>query len=347
MSRSTSETAELPEGKLPGELLAELLGCLPTQDPEVVLGPGVGEDAALLSYPPASGHLLAAKSDPITFATDEIGFYAVNVCANDLAVSGARPRYYLVTVLFPAGSTTAATVRTVFQQLARACRDHDIVVVGGHSEVTSAVTQPVVAGTLLGHVEPGRAVTSHGCRPGDRLLLAGVVPVEGTSIIAREKREELLAWGWSPQELDRAAAFLYEPGISVVAPALAVAEAGLVTAMHDPTEGGVVTALWELATAAQVGLEVDLDAIPVPEISARLCAAFGLDPLGTIASGALLAACPPEHVEPVLVAWRSVGREGRVIGQVLAPEAGVRARRGGTVAPLPRFPADEITKLWR
>ncbi len=346
MSGSASESSLLPEGKLPPDLLAELLGRLPTQDAGVVLGPGVGEDAALLSYPPASGHLLAAKSDPITFATDEIGFYAVNVCANDLAVSGARPRYYLVTALFPAGQTTADTVREVFDQLARACADHGIVVVGGHSEVTSAVAQPVVAGTMLGHVDRGRYVTSHGCRPGDVLLLAGVVPVEGTSIIAREKREELLARGWSPAELDQAAAFLYEPGISVVEPALAVAEAGLVTAMHDPTEGGVATGLWELAAAAQVGLDVDLDAIPVPPISARLCGAFGLDPLGTIASGALLATCPPEHVEPVLAAWRSVGREGRVIGQVLPPEAGVRARRGGTVGPLPRFSADEITRLW-
>lgn len=347
MLRETwDDTTLLPEGKLPAALLAELLANLPTQDPRIVLGPNVGEDAALLWYPPNS-HLLAAKSDPITFATDEIGIYAVNVCANDLAVSGARPSYYLITALFPAGHTSVGMVRRIFNQLARACKAQGIVVIGGHSEVTGTVTQPVIAGTMLGHVVEGKQVTSHGCRPGDLILLAGVVPVEGTSIIAREKREELLARGWSPEELDRAAAFLYEPGISVVSPALAVAEAGLVTAMHDPTEGGIVTGLWELAVAAQVGLEVDLDAIPVPELSARLCAEFGLDPLGTIASGALLATCEPAQAEKVLATWQGLGWQGHVIGQILPADAGIRAKRGNRIMPLPSYPADEIVKLWR
>ncbi len=334
----------LPGGKVPGDLLAQLLTQLPTEDPRLLLGPGVGEDAAVLDL--AGPDLLVAKSDPITFATDEIGYYAVNVCANDLAVTGAQPLFYLPTLLFPEGSTTEETVQAIFRQLARACRELGVVVVGGHSEVTPTVNQVVVAGTMLGQVERGKFVSSGGCQPGDALLLAGVVPVEGTSIIAREKREELLARGWSPEELERAAHFLYEPGISVLTPARLAAMDGLVTAMHDPTEGGIATGLLELSLASGMGLEVDLDAIPVPELSRRLCAAFGLDPLGVIASGALLATAPPERVAPLLARWEEAGWPGAVIGRILPPGAGLHARRQGAPAPFPRFLVDEITRLW-
>ena len=203
----------LPTGKLPAELLAELISTLPVDDPDLFLGPGVGEDAAIIEIGGISGdeasssrgreaptqrdggdRLLAAKSDPITFATDEIGYYAVNVCANDLAVCGARPRFYLPTVLLPEG-TTEEDVREICDQLGDACRALGIVVAGGHTEVTAAVNQPVVAGTLLGEVERGKVVRTGGCRPGDAVLLAGSAGVEGTSIIAREMRRDVAGAG--------------------------------------------------------------------------------------------------------------------------------------------------------
>ena len=354
----------LPTGKLPADLLAQLISTLPIDDPHLLLGPGVGEDAAIIEFgkiksegPTSSGRhellsqqdgadtLLAAKSDPITFATDEIGYYAVNVCANDLAVCGARPRFYLPTVLLPEG-TTEADVRRICDQLGAACRALDIVVAGGHTEVTAAVNQPVVAGTLLGEVARNKVVRTGGCRPGDVVLLVGSAAVEGTSIIAREKREVLLAQGWSAAELDEAANYLYEPGISVLAPALAAAELELVTAMHDPTEGGVATSLWELADASGCGLEVELTAIAVTPLTAAACAAFGLDPLGTIASGGLLATAAPQNAEALLALWRGMGREGQAIGRVLAAGEGVYGLRGGQRVPLPRFDTDEIVKLW-
>ena len=334
----------LPTGKLPAELLANLIASLPTEDRHLVLGPGVGEDAAVIELGSAD-MLLAAKSDPITFATDEIGYYAVNVCANDLAVCGARPSFYLPTVLLPV-ATTVEEVRRICDQVGAACRALDITVAGGHTEVTEAVNQPVIAGTLLGEVARRKVVRTGGCRPGDLVLLAGSAAVEGTSIIAREMRDALLAQGWEPAQLDEGANYLYEPGISVLVPALAAAEAELVTAMHDPTEGGVATGLWELADASGCGLEVELDKIPVAPVTAAACAAFGLDPLGTIASGGLLATAAPEDVEPLLELWRSTGREGRRIGRVLAADEGVYGLRGGRRVPLPRFDADEIVKLW-
>ena len=347
--------SSLPTGKLPADLLAQLISTLPIEDPRLLLGPSVGEDAAVIELDSADT-LLAAKSDPITFATDEIGYYAVNVCANDLAVCGARPRFYLPTVLLPEG-TTEADVRRICDQIGAACRALEIVVAGGHTEVTAAVNQPVVAGTLLGDIVQcaparrgasarGKVVRTGGCRPGDLILLVGNAAVEGTSIIAREKRDALLAQGWTAAALDEAANYLYEPGISVLEPALAAAEAELVTAMHDPTEGGVATGLWEMADASGCGLEVDLSAVPLTALTASACAAFELDPLGTIASGGLLATAAPEDVEALLALWQDIGKTARRIGRVLPPVEGVYGLRDCRRVDLPRFDADEIVKLW-
>ncbi len=146
----------LPAGKLPLSLLAELLSELPTASPELLLGPAAGEDAAVIDFAPGGDRVLVAKSDPITFATDEIGYYAVNICVNDLAVTGARPRFYLPTLLLPAGDAHESQVRRIFQQIGQTCAALDIVVAGGHSEITHAVNQPVVAGTLVGRCAAGR-----------------------------------------------------------------------------------------------------------------------------------------------------------------------------------------------
>lgn len=340
---------QLPAGKLPPALLAELLATLPTDDPHLLIGPTVGEDAAVIDFAPGQERLLVAKADPITFATDEIGYYAVNVCANDIAVCGGVPRYYLPTLLLPAEGANAADTdmaARIYRQIAAACRALGIVVVGGHTEVTPAVRRPVIAGAMLGATTPERMVRSGDAQPGDAVLLAGCVPVEGVSIIARERRAELLQRGWPAEDVETAARYLFDPGISVLAPARAAAAAKLVTAMHDPTEGGVATGLQEIAAAAQVGLCIDLDAIPVPGLARRLCAAFGLDPLGTIASGALLATARPERVGELLAAWAAVGRRGSVIGAVTPQAAGLVARRGGATVPFPSFAADELTKLW-
>ena len=337
----------LRPGKLPPALLAELLGQLPTQDADLVLGPAVGEDAAVSEFARSSARLLVAKCDPITFATDQIGFYAVHVCANDLAVTGATPRFFLPTLLLPAAGATVELAQQLFAQIGAACRSLGVVVAGGHSEVTPAVTQPVVLGTMLGEVERRHQVCSGGCRPGDVLLLAGKVPVEGTSVLARERRSQLLAAGWDAAELEVAANYLFDPGISVLRPALLAAHAGWVTAMHDPTEGGLATGLAELATAGQVGLQVDLDAVAISGLSRRLCAALGLDPLGTLASGALLATAHPDQVDALLAGWEEAGWPAAAIGQILPPGSGLWAMQQGERLPLPAFQADELTRLWQ
>jgi hydrogenase maturation factor len=336
----------LPAGKLPVALLPELLQTLPTAHPQLLLGPAVGEDAAVIDFAPGQPALLVAKSDPITFATDAIGHYAVNVCANDLGVTGATPRFYLPTLLLPAGASSAAQARAIFAQIGAACRSLDIVVAGGHSEVTHAVTQPVIVGAMLGEAPRHGFVTSGGCRPGDVVLMAGHAPVEGASIIARERRAALLGRGWEAAVLDTAADLLYDPGISVLQPALLAAATGHVTAMHDPTEGGIASGLHELSLAAGVGLEIDVDAIPLLPLGRRLCTEFGLDPLGTIASGALLATCAPEHAAAILERWRMAGWPACVIGRATGAHTHLVALHDGQPSAFPIFAADEITKLW-
>ncbi len=337
----------LASGKLPSGLLAHLLHELPTTDSQLLLGPAVGEDAAVIDFAPGQDRLLVAKSDPITFATEEIGYYAVNVCANDLAVTGATPRFYLPTVLLPAGQTDAARVAAIFAQIGDSCRRLGIVVAGGHSEITPTVSQPVVAGTMLGEVARSEVVRSGGCQPGDVIVMAGVAPVEGVSIIAREKRSELLARGWSLADLTTAANFLHEPGISILQPAKLAAQAKLVTAMHDPTEGGVATALLELSIAAEVGLEINLAAIAIPELAQRLCAEFQLDPLGVIASGALLATALPGQADRLVALWQAHGWPASIIGRVLPKSAGLLAYQDEHQVPFPYFTVDEMTKLWQ
>jgi len=340
-------TQPLLAGKLPPALLTRLLQNLPTQHPQLLLGPAVGEDAAVIDWGGMTDQLLVAKSDPITFATDEIGHYAVNVCANDLAVTGARPLFYLPTILLPADQADVALAERIFQQIGDACRRLEIVVAGGHSEITPTVTQAVVAGTMLGAVPRSQMLAGSGAQVGDVVLMVGWAPVEGASIIAREMRQPLLDRGWNSAELDQAANYLYEPGISVLQPALLAAGHNLVTAMHDPTEGGIATGLYELAVAAKVGMAIDLDALLLSDLAVRLCAAFHLDPLGIIASGTLLATAPPDKVESLLALWRAQGWPVAQVGRVLRQEQGITAYRNGQPVDFPQFATDEITKLWQ
>jgi hydrogenase expression/formation protein HypE len=330
----------LPLGKLRPTLLRELLARHAAPDPRVIVGPRVGEDAAVLDM---GDRYLVATTDPITFVTEDLGWYALVVNANDLAVRGAVPRWFLATCLLPEGRTTEAEVTALFAQLGAACERQGVALVGGHTEVTPGLDRPIVVGTMLGEVDKTRLVTTGGARPGDVLVLTKGVPLEGTSIIARARADELRARGYDEAWLARARGTLAR--LSVVPEALLAAELVRVHAMHDPTEGGLATALWELADAAGVGLVVEAERVPVLAEGAALCREFGLDPLGTIASGALLLALAPAEAGILLHALAREGIDAAFIGRVVPREAGVVLTRGGQAGTLPRFDQDEITRL--
>jgi hydrogenase maturation factor len=333
----------LPTGKLPAELLQTVLAKHATRDPRVVVGPRIGEDAAVIDL---GDRYLVAAADPITFATDELGWYALHVNANDVVVRGATPRWFLATVLLPAGATDEDSVRTLFEQLGEACETLEVALVGGHTEITKGIDRPLIAGTMLGEVAKDKLVTTGGARVGDAIVLTKGVPLEGAAIIAREKEAALLERGVRPAVIRKAKAFLRTPGISVRPEAEIACEVASVHSMHDPTEGGIATALHELAAAAGVGLRIDHDRIMVVPEGRALCEAFGLDVLGTLASGALLLTLAPPEAGLVLHALARESIDCHFIGQVVAPEQGVTLVEGTRQWPLPVFARDEIARLF-
>ena len=338
----------LPVGKLSGDVLQRLFGkyARPGEGPaaeRVVVGPRVGEDAAVLDF---GDRYLVVTTDPVTFVTDAAGWYALHVNANDVAVRGARPAWFLATLLLPEGQTTEAQVEALFAEVAEACAALGVSLIGGHTEVTAGLTRPIVAGTMLGEVAKDALVTTGGARPGDTLLLTKGVPLEGAAIIARERGEEAIRRGVPAEVVARARELLRRPGLSVVPEARLATAAARVHAMHDPTEGGLATACWELAEAAEAGVRLERERIPILPDGARLCAAFGLDPLGTIASGALLLAVAPADAAAVEAACRGAGIMCAAIGEVTERRQGTTLVEGGRARPLPTFSQDEITKLF-
>ncbi|MBI5033859.1 MAG: AIR synthase family protein [Chloroflexi bacterium] len=333
----------LATGKLPSELLASLLARIPQTDPRVVIGPAIGQDAAVIDM---RDHYLVAKTDPITFATDDIGWYAVNVNANDIACMGAHPQWFLASVLLPEGRTDWGMAETIVAQIVEACAALRIAFVGGHTEITYGLDRPLVIGAMLGQVAKDKLVTSRGAHIGDMVFLTKSIPLEGTALIAREKETELSQRGCSDEVLSRAKKFLRDPGISVLREALIVADAGLTTAMHDPTEGGLATGLWELAQAAQVGLEIEQAQILFNQEGVELCAVYGLDPMGVIASGSLLFTARPDHAGQVTALMQNAGIACCAIGRVVPREEGITLVRDGQHQELRRFERDEIARLF-
>jgi hydrogenase expression/formation protein HypE len=341
----------LPVGKLSGDTLQRLFakhvragGSADRESSRrVVVGPRVGEDAAIIDM---GDRYLVATTDPITFATDAVGWYALHVNANDVAVRGARPAWFLATLLLPEGETEPEHVEELFAEIAEACESLGVALVGGHTEVTAGLSRPIVIGAMLGEVAKERLVTTGGARPGDTLLLTKGVPLEGAALIARECGEEAARRGVPDEVIASARGLLRRPGISVVPEALVATEAARVHAMHDPTEGGLATGCWELAEAAEAGVRVERERVPLLPEGARLCAAFGLDPLGTIASGSLLLAVAPTDAERVRAACRDAGIACAAIGAVTERREGMTLVEGGRARPLPVFPQDEISRLF-
>ena len=338
----------LPVGKLKHDFLKELL---PTQkrNTSVVVGPQLGEDAAVIAL---GDTYLVATSDPITFATEDIGWYVVCVNSNDIAAMGAVPKWLLVTLLLPEAATTPTMVRDIMSQITKACAAFDISLCGGHTEVTPAVTQPVVIGQMMGVTDENAVFTSADARVGDVLILTKGLGIEATAIIARE-REEQLREKYDTQFLEQAKNHLVDPGISVLKDAQIAIGTGGVHAMHDVTEGGVATAVHELATAAALGVTLYSDKLfgnpPVlyGNITQTLCDMFGLNPLGIISSGALLIAAAPEKGETICQALGMAGINADIIGEFLPPEHGLWLEDAtGTQHPLPIFETDEIAKLF-
>lgn len=336
------EGISLPAGKLPNAFLDELLSDYHTDDPSVIVGPSVGEDTAAVDIEGES--VLVLKSDPITFATESIGKYAVSINANDLATAGAEARWMLATLLLPCGYTKSQ-VRQIFADLGDACSAEKISLCGGHTEITDAVSRPVVAGTMAGTVAREDLIRKNRMAPGDRVLVTKGVAVEGTAIIAAEFRERLLQGGMDSEEIDDCSRF--QSMISILPEARIAWCVGGVSALHDVTEGGIATALAELSLAGGWGVRVKKDSVPVYPQTRRMGEILGIDPLGLIGSGSLLICCRTDVVEELISHLRNNRIDVVEIGEITKNKAGIEATMNQAETQWPCFDVDEITRLFQ
>ena len=295
-------------GKLPLDIMRRYVWPrIGAYDPSVILGPSLGEDAAILRI---RKPYVAVHVDPVSGAVKLLGWLAVHVVSNDIATRGMKPRWLLPTIFLPP-NVAEDVLDEITRQMDEAARELGATIVGGHTEVTTAVERPLVVMAAIG--EGDKYLTTGGARPGDVVVMTKSAALEAAAILATDFREKLKASGISDDLLEKAAGFIRR--ISVVKEALLLSD--ISTAMHDPTEGGVLAGLAEIAYASNVTIRVNPDAIRVSREAATLCAAVGLDPLSTLSSGVLLATVPRERSEEALRRLEEAGVEAAIIGEVV------------------------------
>lgn len=299
-------------GKIPPELLMRyVFSRIGVKDPDVVVGPAIGEDSAVIDL--GSGRVLVAHVDPITGAVELLGWLAVHISCNDVAVRGVKPRWLLPVLYLPEGSGEDL-LDTITKQIDEAAKEVEVMIVGGHTEYTLGIPRPLISMTAIGVGEKGKYVTTAGAKAGDAVIMTKTVAVEGTAILATDFRDILVKKGIPDNVIDSARKFLRR--VSVVKEALALAEEGLATSMHDPTEGGLVGGLAEIAYASGKTIHIYEDRIRIAKETMIIVGALGLDPLRLISSGTLVATVPRDKVERALKVLEDAGIEASVIGYV-------------------------------
>ena len=352
---------KLPTGKLDYELLKEIFeeynspqlrrnlekssfkDLYKDSKKRVKLGFAIGEDAAVIKM--SGSKSLVVKTDPITFATEDIGYYVVNVNANDIAAMGATPKWFQATILLPAKIATDVLAKKICMDIQKACLDLGIVLIGGHTEVTYDLNRPIVIGSMTGEVNEEEYVQSSGGKPGDAIILTKGIPLEGTSLIAREKEDELIEQGISSEIINTSKNLLFSPGISVLKEALLAVQHFHVHAMHDPTEGGLSMGLVELARASNCGFQIIYEEIPIIPEGKTLCKIFDLNPLQTISSGSLLIVVDESDCESLVKLLNENGVVAKKIGN-LTPNTDYLICKEGETLEIPYSEKDEITKIF-
>ena len=297
-------------GKIPESVLKRsVFKQIHTKRSEVLLGAGVGEDCAAVKL--AEDEMFVMSTDPITGTATDIGNLAIHITLNDLASAGAEPVGVLLTILLPENSEEAVLKKTM-AQIETACAEANVQIMGGHTEVTKAVNQPLINVCGVGKAKVGKLVSTAGAKVGDDIIVTKWIGLEGTSIIAKEKEQELLSR--YPAQLVEAAKN-FDKYLSVLPEAASAVKSG-VSAMHDVTEGGIFGALWEMAEASGVGLEIDLKKIPVKQETIEVCEFFGINPYELISSGSMLMAAPDGNT--LVRELEKQGIHAAVVGKAVA-----------------------------
>jgi hydrogenase maturation factor len=306
------------------------------RNPRLVLGPGIGRDTAVVRL---AKKLAVLTADPVTGTTKHIGEHSVHINANDIAATGAKPVWYVCTLLLPP-RTSEKTLAKITGGIDQASRSLGITVAGGHTEVTRGLDRPLIAGFMIGEIG-GRVLSSANMRIGDWILMTKTAGIEGTAILASEYSQRLKR---IKRETVRKAQTLAKH-ISIVEEAMGISKIAGVHALHDPTEGGVLNGLWELAEASGLGIEVWADRIPLATETLEICSELRLDPLKLMSSGCLLAAVGPNSVGRVMKALRSQGVRVSEVGRVRPRAKGRFLLKEGKRLDLVAVPQDELYRL--
>jgi len=319
----------LPTGKIsPQTLINTVFRHLGVESPRLLLGPGIGEDAAIIA---TRKNAIVVTTDPITGALENLGWLSVHVNANDVAARGVKPQWYLCSILLPE-KCGKHVLEDIMHQIDRAAKELRITVVGGHSEVTPGLARPLVVGFMIGETEKGRYVTSHGATPGDVIVLTKQAGIEGTAILATDLAD-ILRKGISEKTLVAARKLMKR--ISVVEDSQIAMVAGGVKAMHDPTEGGIINGVWELAEASKCGCIIEESKIPLASGTEKICRYLKIDPLKVMSSGSLLMAVRPSRVDAVLSNLDKAGIQSTPIGKIVSSRKGrVMVDRNGKTKKL-------------
>jgi len=326
------------------KMLSEFVSTTHLKDDRVVVGSSIGEDAAVIDM---GDKYLVAKTDPITFVTDEIGYYAVNVNVNDVVCTGATPKWFQSTLLLPAKHTDEDLIETIFRNIHDTCKSFGITVIGGHTEITANLDKPIVIGSLLGEVDKEKLVLSSGAKENDLLILTKGIFIEGTSIIAREREDFLLEKGYSNQFIEKCKNYLYDPGISIYKEAVLSNDNFTITSMHDITEGGLFCGIAETAIASKLGVLINKNKINVLSEPKELSKLFNIDPYSTISSGSLIISINPDFARDLInllakngVASETIGKYTKDEGKYLILDKNNREKTMNYTE------VDEITKIF-
>ena len=328
----------LKTGKLDSDLLKKIvIDNITYKRSEVLTRAGVGEDCAVIDFGP---YECVMSTDPITAAVNEIGRLAIHISCNDVASNGVEPLGILLAVLLPPG-TTEEDISMIMKQAAEAAAQCGVEIIGGHTEITEAVNKPIIVSTAVGRGRKWQSASAEKIRVGDAILMTKSAGLEGTGIIASDFRDELRRF-LTEDEIRRAEDLLKD--VSVIKEGIIAGEVGT-NGMHDVTEGGILGAVWEMCQIAGVGAEVWGDAIPVEEVTRKICQYYGIDYLRLISSGSMVIMASPDKKEEIVKRLEATGVSVHTIGKILPLEEGLTVIENGVREPIDPPRPDELYKV--
>lgn len=325
-------------GKLPEPMLIRsVLKELGHRRDEILVGPAVGQDCAVIEG--QEGEVFVMSSDPITGTVKDIGSHSVYITANDLAASGAEPVGIMMTVLLTP-DTKEEELKEIIRGVEKTCKELNMEVMGGHTEITDVVKQPLISLTGIGKMKKEKILTTASVKPGQDIVVTKWIGLEGTSIAAKEREDQLLE-KFAPSFVQTAKEF--DRYLSVIPEAKIAGEWG-VSAMHDITEGGVFGALWEMGSGSGVGLDIDLKSIPIRQETVEVCEALGLNPYILMSSGSMMIAADDGH--GLVRKLAQAGIPASVVGKATAGKDRI-LRNGEDTRYLDKPQSDELYKIYQ